>query len=130
LENQIKNKIKELDLGKNFFVKELKDGYQYLQAFDIYVISSVKEGLPYTLLEAMSASLPIIATNVGGIPEVLHKSGILIEPKNPNLLAENIIMLAQDKNLAQSLGDKARQKVTSDFSLKKMIEETKKVYQN
>ena len=104
---------------------------QYLKAFDIYVSSSVKEGLPYSILEAMAAELPIITTAVGGVPEMIkdNDNGLLIEPKNYKILAEKIKYLIENKPLAQRLGQQARQDVKENFSKEKMIRETFKQYQ-
>ncbi len=77
----------------------------YLRAFDIFLFPSLEEGLGSTLLDAMEAQLPIIATNVGGIPDVIQhkKNGILINPKSANDIAGSILSLVEDKVLAKSL---------------------------
>jgi len=79
----LKFKIKNLKLEeKIFLLGDVLEAAKYLKTFDVFVITSRYEGLPYALLEAMAAGLPIIATRVGGIPEVLEGKGILIEPDN------------------------------------------------
>ncbi len=136
--DKLENMIKKYNLADKFFlIGHLKNASQYLKAFDIFVLPSVKEGFPYVILEALSASLPIIATKVGGIPEMIISSsplfvkggsgGILIEPKNPRQLAEKISHLLQNKEICHNLSINARLAVRENFSLEKMINKTKKL---
>lgn len=99
---------------------------QYLPAFDFYVCSSVKEGLSYTLLEAALARLPIVATNVGGNPEIVidQKTGLLAQTKNSQDLAAKIQTLIEQPTLAQELGNNAYLWVKENFSLGAMAEQT------
>ncbi len=99
--------------------QELLDEYN---RFDIYVFPSHWEGLPYALLEAMRAGLPIISTTVGGIPEAIRDAheGLLIPPRSPVALKEAISRLIADPKQAQVLGDAARVRFRTMFSLKKM----------
>jgi glycosyltransferase involved in cell wall biosynthesis len=115
----LKDKIKLL--GKK------KDAYKYLKAFDIFVLSSVKEGFPWVALEAMSARVPVIATRVGAIPEIMtHKeNGLIIEPKEPRQIVE---ALNEIDNL--DLVDSAYQTVSDRFSLDKMVSEIESVIDN
>ena len=118
--------IKFIIIGKgNRFIPE---AYKYLKAFDIFVLPSVKEGFPWTILEAMAAEVPIIATRVGAIPEIIehNKSALLVEPKNPEELAKAINKLIKDKNLQEKLTKKARKIVGEKFTLDKMV----KKYEN
>jgi len=121
-------------------VSGVSDAAQLLPTFDIYACSSIKEGFPYTILEAMRAGLPIVSTNVGGVPEMLtpHLTsptggeetavGILVPPKNPQALAEAVIKILSDPILARRLGENAKQK-SLQFTLARMIEKTENVYQ-
>ena len=79
----------------------------------------------------MRAGLPIIATRVGGIPEIINDetNGLLIAPADPQALAEAIIKLLQDKELAKKLARQAKIDVEQNFSLEKMIDKTKEIYQ-
>jgi len=124
--------IKNQQLEKNFLLLGSKqNAWRYLKAFDFYICSSVKEGFPYSILEAMAAGLPLVSTNVGGILEMIEnkKSGLLVKPAEPKELAEVILELSQNKNLAAALGRQAAMAVKEKFNLEKMIAETKKVYQ-
>lgn len=128
----LQTKIKKLHLAKNFLLLGAKNqAWQYLPAFDIYVCCSVKEGFPFSILEAMAAGLPIVSTKVGGISEMIQneKTGLLVEPAKPQNLAEAIIKILKNKNLAEKIGYQAQIEVKQKFSLTKMITETEKIYQ-
>ena len=101
-----------------------------LPAFDIFVLPSVKEGLPYVILEAGLAGLPVIASDVGGIHEVIisEKTGLLTEPKNIPDLILKIQNLIADPETQKIYGENLKQKVERDFSLEKMVRETVEVY--
>jgi glycosyltransferase involved in cell wall biosynthesis len=100
-----------------------------LKAFDIIAIPSRKEGLPFVLLEAMQAGLPIVATSVGGIPEALGDAGLLVPPENPQALAAALDKLVMDQPLADTLSQKALGR-SQLFTEAKMLEEIKKVYEH
>ncbi len=108
----------------------ITDSYRYLKAFDLFVLPSIKEGLPYTILEAMAAQIPIIATRVGGIPEMIenNKTGVLVKARDNQDLAEKIIAFFKNKTTAQKYSLEAYEKLRKEFTLKKMVGETKKVY--
>ncbi|HPN81607.1 MAG TPA: glycosyltransferase family 4 protein [bacterium] len=123
--------INDKKLGDKILLAGRKENAsRYLQAFDIYVCSSVKEGFPYSILEAMSAGLPIITTNVGGIPEIIDDNitGLLVASKNPDQLAKKISRLADNKTLAEKLAGRAKTTVQQKFSKEKMAEQTMGVY--
>ncbi len=126
----IKSLIKQCGLQNKITIFSLDTAAEYLKAFDIYVCSSVKEGLSYTIIEAMQAGLPIIATKVGGNPELIknNENGLIIESKNPNQIAEAIIKLINNVNLSEKLGNKSKEIAEAEFTLEKMIEKTRKIY--
>ena len=127
----IKNKISVLNLKNDIFlIDNISPAAPYLKAFDVFVLPSLKEGLPYTLLEAGLAELPIIATNVGGIPEIIEseKSGILVPAKNAKALASAIERLQNDKELRNALAKNLYKKVSAEFSKKEMLEKTFALY--
>lgn len=131
LENNLKAQIHSLGLENNIILGQKPNAREYIKAFDIYTMSSVKEGLPYTIIEAMQAGLPIVATKVGGVPEAINeKNGILVESKNSQALAENILKLIENKNLASQLGNQAKIDVENNFSLERMLEQTIGVYES
>ena len=100
----------------------LTEGYRYMQAFDIYALPSVKEGLPYVLLEAGQASRAVVASRIPGNVDVLSDavSGLLCEPKNKEQLATKLELLIKNADMRARLGAALNAKVERDFSLKKM----------
>lgn len=102
----------------------------YIAAMDIFVLPSLTEGLPLALLEAMAAAKPVIASEVGGIPTVIEnrKTGLLVTPRNPDLLKKAILSLINDRNMAKELALNARKLAEIRFSLEKMTESYEKIY--
>ena len=102
---------------------------ELLPVFDIYVCSSVKEGLSYTIIEAMRAGLPIVATNVGGNGELIQdgETGLLCDSKNPEMLAERIKELIDSAELRKKLGQYAKEKIENELNLPQMIKKTEEV---
>ena len=110
---------------------EQPDAARLLPALDVFALSSVKEGLPITLLEAMAHGVPVVATAVGGIPEVVEDgvTGLLVPPRDPEALAEaELRILAADQDLANA-GARGRERVEKDFSLEAMVARTAAVYE-
>lgn len=124
----LQTKITNLKLNQQIkLLGQIKNASELLKAFDAFILPSRKEGFPFTLLEAMQAGLPIIATKVGGNAEGLKDAAILVDPENSKALSEAIQNLIADKNLRQQLNDKSL-KQAQNFTEEKMFEETKKVY--
>jgi glycosyltransferase involved in cell wall biosynthesis len=105
---------------------------EILSAIDILVIPSLVEGFPMITLEGMAMAKPIIATRIDGIQEQIvdGKSGILIPPRDQDAIAEAILRLSTDKELAQELGLESRRRVEKEFTVERMVSETEKVYQS
>lgn len=102
----------------------------YLNAFDIFLFPSRSEALGYALIEAGFAGLPVIASKVGGIPEIIDdgRTGLLVAPGNPEFLAARLKILLADPGYARKLGDALREKVESEFALDRMLAETFAIY--
>lgn len=118
------------DINLNI-VSGVPDAAKYLKAFDIFVLPSIKEGLPYIIMEAGLAGLAVIASSVGGISEIIEdgKDGLLVPPKNPEALATAIKKLISDKNLREQIAANLHQKILSEFSLQKMLNATIAAYE-
>ncbi len=99
-----------------------------LGQLDIFVLSSTTEGISLTLLEAMATELPVVATNVGGNPEVVidGETGFLVPLKNPEEMAKKLMILIDDENLRHKMGHNGRTRVIANFSIK----ETARKYVN
>ena len=123
--------IKKHKLENNVILAgRIYNAAELLSAFDAYVCSSVKEGLSYTIIETMLNGLPIIATQVGGNPELIEdgETGFLIKPQDSSALADKIKEIMNNPDLQQELSTKARIKAQEEFNLEKMVKETKEVY--
>ena len=108
--------------GSMLFTGFRSDVRQLLPAFDTYINSSVYEGVSLTLLEAMAASLPAVATNVGGTPEVVTgDTGLLVPARAPEVLAEAMFALAVSAERRAALGVEARRRVEALFSVDRMV---------
>jgi glycosyltransferase involved in cell wall biosynthesis len=105
-EDHLRHLIKDNELEEHvFLLGNIEDAAEYLKAADIFILASRSEAMPYAIIEACIAGLPIIATAVGGIPEVIENevSGILIPPLDDNALAKAIVRLSTDPALQQRL---------------------------
>ena len=128
---KIEELIKKYRLDGYFLLTgALKNAGQYLKAFDIFVMPSKKEGLPYALLEAMAAKIACVASAVGGIPEIIEneRNGLLIKDMSPGKLNDAISRLIKDKKTTRALGAAAAETIQSKFSLKQMLEKTLALY--
>ncbi len=108
------------------FAGYIPDAASYLSAFDAFALPSWKEGLPYVLLEAGMASLPAIATRVGGIPEIVEDgaSGTLVAPGDSEALARAIERYRTEPDLAAAHGAALYAHVSTNFTLERMVQET------
>jgi glycosyltransferase involved in cell wall biosynthesis len=102
----------------------------YLAAFDLYMMSSIFEGLPLALLEAMSMECPVITTDAGGIKEVVRHNveGLICSVEEPRKLIDYATDLLTDRRAATKSGNNARKRVEESFSLKRMVVELEKLY--
>ncbi|TSC74692.1 MAG: glycosyl transferase family protein [Parcubacteria group bacterium Gr01-1014_44] len=110
---------------KVLLLGQIPDASRLLPAFDIFLLPSVKEGFPWVLLEAMAAKLPVIATRIGAMLEIIAdgQNGLLVEPSHPEQIVTSIQRLLENDHLKQELGLKAHQTVLFKFPLEKMIRE-------
>jgi sugar transferase (PEP-CTERM/EpsH1 system associated) len=101
-----------------------------LRAMDVFALSSLSEGMPLTVLEAMSASLPVVATSVGANAELINdgETGFLVKPRDPEAMAERLARLSVDRGLARKFGAAGRRKVERDYSLNLMLKRYEELY--
>lgn len=126
----LSREIAELNLeGSVFLLGYRNDVPDLLAASDLFVNSSHWEGLPVAVLEAMSAGLPIVATRVGDVPQVLGEhAGVLVPPKQPAALATALIALLDDPERMKATGEAAKQRVLHHYSPGAWAENLLEVY--
>jgi glycosyltransferase involved in cell wall biosynthesis len=131
LKGELQNQAKTLGISENIlFLGERPDVANILSAIDIVVMPSVSDGLPLSALEAMAMGKAIIGYNVGGIPEaVIHnRTGILINKRDPLLLAEGIMTLLSNKHLCQAMGKAGQIRVMDSFNIEVVSRKHRELY--
>jgi glycosyltransferase involved in cell wall biosynthesis len=113
------------------FLSPLPDPLPYYQSLDLYLNTSLHEGIPLSILEAMACAKPVIAPRVGGIPEIIShgEHGWMVEEHNPEKIALAILNLLNDPDLRLGLGENAFKRVVSCFSSYRMAEAYTQFYQ-
>lgn len=126
----LENLIRELHVKNHVSLLGFKYAPPLLKAFDLFIHTPRSEALGYALLEAGCAALPVVATNVGGIPEIIPDDahGLLVPPRSPKALASAIESLMNDSRLASELGARLRARVQNSFSKQKMVAGTLALY--
>lgn len=134
-EGQERNRLTELALelgvaSRVFLLGFVPHARELLRAADVYLMPSRKEGLPLALLEAGLASLPVVASKIGGIPEVIvdHENGLFMPRGNTHILAQAIAFYVNNPETAAQYGAQLRQKVLANFSEDEMAEKTFALY--
>ena len=128
----LERQIKEHHLEKHVLLAGFRpDVLSLHKAFDIFVMSSVTEGLGTSLLDAMAAGKPVVATTAGGIPEVVvdGETGILVPPRDHEAMAAAIVALLKDEGLRTRMGRAGRARAETRFSAERMVQDTLRVYQ-
>ena len=133
LENSLKEQAGNLRIADDvLFTGRRFDIPQVLNSLDLFVLPSLSEGMSNTILEAMACGLPVIATRVGGNPELIEnrKNGILIDSGNIQQMADAILETARDTYLRRHLAEKAIADIGTAFSLGGMVDRYQAFYQN
>jgi glycosyltransferase involved in cell wall biosynthesis len=121
----LKARVDEYGLGDRFRLPgQIEDVAEFYASLDIYINTSLHEGIPMTVLEAMSYSLPVIAPAVGGLMEIIenNKTGFLIEGRDPASFAAAIEIFISSPDTAREMGDNACLRVHESFSMQRMVE--------
>ncbi|MFB3926344.1 MAG: glycosyltransferase [Syntrophales bacterium] len=132
LRDDIEKSALDKGIGRSvYFLGERRDTPELLSLFDLFMLPSFTEGVSLTLLEAMAAGVPVIASDVGGNSEVIEKgiSGILIRLDNPAKWIEETVRLIRKKEERMEISSSAVQSVKKRFGVEIMIAEYEKVYQ-
>lgn len=130
-ENNLKNLAKSLDLTDQIiFTGLFLDSGKIFPLAELFILPSLWEGMPNAVLEAMAAGKPVVATEVGGVPElVLHgETGLLVPPRDPDALARAILDLCTDPVRARTMGEAGRVRVQEHFSIASMLDKTEHLY--
>lgn len=131
LREKLERKARSLGLERLvWFFGERRNIPMLLSLFDVFILPSLWEGLPYTLIEAGALAKPVVSTNVDGIREVIknEETGILVPPKNAEILAQAVISLLQDREYALRLGRKLKKEIYPRYTLSRMVKETQDLY--
>jgi glycosyltransferase involved in cell wall biosynthesis len=128
----LENLVKKLKIENIVtFVGEVpnKEVFEYMTASDVLVLPSLSEGFPNVILEAMASGLPIIATKVGGVPEIINNevNGFLIDPKNPQQICEKILLIFKDEKLREKISQNNKMEAKK-YSWESVIDNLEKVY--
>jgi glycosyltransferase involved in cell wall biosynthesis len=118
--------------GRVIFPGFRNDVPQILSCTDIYVQPSFKEALGSSIIQAMAMGKPVVASNTGGIPELVkdNETGFLFEPKNPEALAQAVLKLAKNETGRLKMGSLGRKRILESFTLDRMIDEIEGWYQD
>ncbi|HRV95067.1 MAG TPA: glycosyltransferase [Anaerolineae bacterium] len=129
---EMQNLSKSLNLnGAVEFTGFVEDLYPELSALDVFVLPSLTEGFPLSVMEAMAMGLPVAATPVGGVPEMVEpgQTGLLFPPKSPDGLADAVLQILSDPKKARKMGEQGRQKVFKEYRPEKYIQQLDSLYQ-
>lgn len=132
LEKDLRNTVKSRRLDANIrFLGYRVDISALLEAMDIFVLPSVEEGMSNALLEAMAKKIPVIATDVGGNPEIVEheRSGLLVPSRSPSALADAICRLLNQPSFALSMAEGGRQRVIDRFRIEDKIRQLESFYE-
>jgi glycosyltransferase involved in cell wall biosynthesis len=132
VKEEVVNKIHALELGDYVLLPGLQEDVRpYLAAMDVFMSSSLFEGLPVALLEAMAMELPVVATAAGGIPEMVEdgNSGFVVPVNQPEQLLPIVIQLLEDGGLRERTGKAARSRIEERYSIQQMVRNLEEIYE-
>lgn len=130
LESTIKN-LSHLGSEHVVLAGQIPEAREYVGAFDLFLLSSVKEGLPFALLEAGYAGVPVISTSVGGIPEVIQnlENGILIAPRCPQEIKNALVYLDEHPEVGARMIEKFKEKIKEKYNFERIFAQIKSLYE-
>lgn len=132
LKEDIEEKIIQLGLQDNVTIKEFVPNSEILKLYqnsDVFVLPSLEEGVPRTILESMSCGVPVVCTELPQLLNIVKGCGITVPTKDSHALAEAIIKLVDDEDLSRKLGKNGREKVYKDYSWEDTVKKTVKLYE-
>ncbi len=116
--------------GSVLFTGFQMDVRRIIATFDVAVLPSFFEGMGRVLLEAMAMGKPVVASSVGGIPDLVHhgKTGLLVTPGSVSELKSGLLTLIRNKALAKEMGEEGRKRISEEFSAGRMAQSIEKLY--
>jgi len=130
LKSKLQSFVARYNLGSSVsIIPGVKDIRPFLRQSWVFAMTSKREAFPNAILEAMSSELPVVATRVGGIPELVDdgRTGVLVDPEDPAAIADALSALLKDDKMRLAMGRKGREKILSFYSLEAMVRETERV---
>ena len=131
LRDEILIKINQLQLnGRVHLTGNKNDPWKIYHSLDLFIMSSIYEGLGRSITEALSCGVPVVCTNVEGVPEIVrdNETGILVPPKDPDALAAGIISSLNDMDNARRMAEEGRKFVNENFDVNKMVDDIDSLY--
>jgi glycosyltransferase involved in cell wall biosynthesis len=128
---ELTRRFKELGLESRAILTGFRtDTGRFLREFDVSVLPSLTEGLSNTVMESMAAGVPVVATRVGGTPEIVVDgvTGFLVEPRDVSGLANSIATLIEDRQFARRMGDAGRRHILEQFSIERAVGKLEDLY--
>jgi glycosyltransferase involved in cell wall biosynthesis len=129
--DRVQTRVAKEGVGQSIrFLGRRPDALSFVAAADVFVNPSSVEGLPVAILEAMALGRPVVATAAGGVPGIVKdgETGVLVEPEDPEALAEGMSRLLSDREMAVRLADAAQSLVEKEYGLEPMVRATEDVY--
>lgn len=133
LRASLEKQIRDKHLERHVFLAGFRaDALELTKGFDLFVMSSVSEGMCTALVDAMAASKAAVATTAGGIPEVMvdGETGFLVPPRDHRAMAEKLVLLLKNADLRARMGEAALRRARERFTVERMVEGTAAVYEN
>jgi glycosyltransferase involved in cell wall biosynthesis len=131
--DQVERRAHELGVMKEtLFLGYQEQVSSFFSAFDVFILPSANEGTPVTAIEALAAGKPVVATRVGGIPDVVRdgEDGFLVAPGDVEALAERLAQLATDPQLRERMGEAARARVRERYSVERLVDDVDRLYRS
>lgn len=132
LEKELKSQAKELDISSYVIFTGFKDNVlDYVNLFDIFLVTSLHEGIPMAVLEAMALNRVVVSNNVGGMPEIIddNKNGFLVTPGNIKWISEKCLDVLHDKELYNKISNNSLMKVNQEFTITIMKNSVQHLYE-
>lgn len=129
----IEERIKKLHLQSSVTFIDYLDNEELPGVYknsDVFVLPSLMEGVPRTILEAMACGVPVVTTNLPHLVRIIDGAGLVVPPKEPTLLSDAILTILEDSSLAENMGQRGRRKVEQEYSWEDTVGKTLALYES